>query len=775
MTELNLPLKIKKINKSDIIGDSICCLSASCALSMVLLNLLGHDRSLWYCLLLCMLSLAIILIFSRKWWLFPLIVVGGAVLSLIFCTIFGFGNDLIEYVRGFYQWVMAAYPVMLPYSENGSIIIVQMAVALPVTFVIYLYFRRFFIFAIQPVGFCALLVWVYFRLPEHLLTVFAPCLVSMSTSLAKHTGRMISRKNPESEKLPVGMMQIPAFVIALIILLFSFATSPKTNGSWQAEWLDYLITDISDYLDFHIYGIGGMGSYSISHSGYQPYGDRLGGDINPTNDVVLRIETDIPVLLLGSVNDTYMGSYWYDSGQIGRFRFHSAIWQGKRRAVFSLDKPYGGRTATELYETITDTVTIRITPTFRSYTLFYGGKPLAATTRAGAKIDAYFNLQSELYYEESWKAYSPYVINTVVYDRSVPNFDRIMLELEKLASETEDSYYDDIKETYLQLPADLPERVSIFSADITAGANSPYEKAMAINNWLSENCVYTLTPGDVPEDRDFVDYFLETREGYCTYFASAMTVLARCAELPARYCTGYAMMPSPDGRKASYTATNRTAHAWTEIYFSGIGWVAFDPSGWSLHEPVETDIPDETPEPIQTPQPPVNEVIIGDPADEIIIETPQVEVIHSGRSLWPQLLIIPGGAILLLIIVLIIRFISANIGADSYYRRLCRRYQDRGDRLDAAYRKLLGQLGFLGLKVENADTISTFTRKVDEHMGNDRMSRICRPVISHRFGLGEVSDSDIKALCDLYTETEAIIRKELGIFRYLFRRILLGK
>ena len=38
MTELNLPLKIKKINKSDIIGDSICCLSASCA-SMVLLNL----------------------------------------------------------------------------------------------------------------------------------------------------------------------------------------------------------------------------------------------------------------------------------------------------------------------------------------------------------------------------------------------------------------------------------------------------------------------------------------------------------------------------------------------------------------------------------------------------------------------------------------------------------------------------------------------------------------------------------------------------------------
>lgn len=770
MTELNLP---RKTRISDITGDSICCLAASSALSMVLLNLLGHGKGLWYCLLLCIVSLAIILIFSRKWWLFPLVFFGGALLSLFFCIVFGFMDDVTEYISGFYQWVLAAYPVMLPYSENGSILIVQMAVVLPVTFIVYLYFRKLFIFAVQPVGFCALLVWVYFRLPEHLLTVLAVCLVSMTASLAKHTGRITNKKNPEGEKLPEGMMQIPAFVIGLILLLFSFAVSPKADGVWQAKWLEYLIRDISDYFDYHIYGIGGMGSYNISHTGYQPYGDRLGGDINPTNDVMLRIETDIPVLLLGGVNDTYTGSFWHDSGQIGRFRFGGTIWQSKRRAVFGLDKPLGGKAATELYESITENIKIRITPTFTSYTLFYGGKLLSVTTRAGSKIDAYFNLQSELFYEEGWRANSPYVISTVVYDRSKPDFDNIMLELEKLASEKKDGYYNDIKEIYLQLPDDLPERVFSLAADITADADTPYEKARAIENWLSENCVYTLTPGDVPDGRDFVDYFLETRQGYCTYFASAMTILARCARLPARYCTGYAMKQSLEG--ASYAATDKTAHAWTEVYFSGIGWVAFDPSGWNFYEPVETDTPNETPAPDLTPALPSPDVITELPPEEIVVDTPVAEAPRSNRSIWPQLLIIPGAALLLLIIILTIRLILVNIGSDGYYRRLCRRYPERSDRLDAAYRRLLNQLSFLGLKLENADTISTFARKVDRHMGNDRMSRILQPVISHRFGLMDITDGDIKALCDQYTETEARIRKELGIFRYFLRRILLGK
>lgn len=85
------------------------------------------------------------------------------------------------------------------------------------------------------------------------------------------------------------------------------------------------------------------------------------------------------------------------------------------------------------------------------------------------------------------------------------------------------------------------------------------------------------------------------------------------------------------------------------------------------------------------------------------------------------------------------------------------------------------QLSFLGLKMEPSDTITTFALKVDEYMGNKNMSGVCEPVIRHRFGMADISDTEVMAVCDLYTETETRIRKQLGLLRYLFRRVLLGK
>ena len=79
---------------------------------------------------------------------------------------------------------------------------------------------------------------------------------------------------------------------------------------------------------------------------------------------------------------------------------------------------------------------------------------------------------------------------------------------------------------------------------------------------------------DQPEDVDFVTRFLlDTKEGYCTYFASAMTVLCRMVGLPARYVEGYIAEPDENGEAV---VTGLSAHAWTEVYFKGFGWLTFD-------------------------------------------------------------------------------------------------------------------------------------------------------------------------------------------------------
>ncbi|MCW2839480.1 MAG: hypothetical protein JWR55_963, partial [Aeromicrobium sp.] len=97
---------------------------------------------------------------------------------------------------------------------------------------------------------------------------------------------------------------------------------------------------------------------------------------------------------------------------------------------------------------------------------------------------------------------------------------------------------------------------------------------------------------------DVIAKFLEVKAGYCVHFSSAMAVMARTLDIPSRIAVGYAPGSTNglvDG-ETEYKATSDDLHAWTEIYFEGVGWVRFDPttsvgSGTSFAEPV-ADTPD---------------------------------------------------------------------------------------------------------------------------------------------------------------------------------------
>lgn len=151
-----------------------------------------------------------------------------------------------------------------------------------------------------------------------------------------------------------------------------------------------------------------------------------------------------------------------------------------------------------------------------------------------------------------------------------------MIEELKALNESSKLIYD----KYLQLPETLPQRVKDLAASLTDSAGNNYDKAKAIEKYLAANYTYNLDVPHVPRDRDFVDFFLfDQTEGYCTYFASAMTILARCAGLPARYVEGYMLPPDPvKDRNNMYIVTNMQAHAWVEVYFEGYGWLPFEPT-----------------------------------------------------------------------------------------------------------------------------------------------------------------------------------------------------
>ncbi len=103
------------------------------------------------------------------------------------------------------------------------------------------------------------------------------------------------------------------------------------------------------------------------------------------------------------------------------------------------------------------------------------------------------------------------------------------------------AYPPEIASAYLQLPASLPQRVRDLARRIAAGAATPYDKAVRIQDYLRQSYPYDLKTPPPPGGRDAVDYFLfDAPGGFCTYYASAMAVMLRSQGVAARVATGYA-------------------------------------------------------------------------------------------------------------------------------------------------------------------------------------------------------------------------------------------
>lgn len=95
---------------------------------------------------------------------------------------------------------------------------------------------------------------------------------------------------------------------------------------------------------------------------------------------------------------------------------------------------------------------------------------------------------------------------------------------------------------------------------------------------------YSLTPP--PLGRNAVDDFLfDTREGFCEHYASSFTVLMRSAGIPARVVTGY--QGGYWSQLGNYLLLRYSdAHAWTEVWLRGRGWVRVDPTAAARPERV---------------------------------------------------------------------------------------------------------------------------------------------------------------------------------------------
>ncbi len=353
-----------------------------------------------------------------------------------------------------------------------------------------------------------------------------------------------------------------SWVVATLIIVLLVSTvgfvSPKAEASWPDP-----ITWVTNV------GKGKM----IQRIGYGEDDSYLGGPFIMDDQLIFQAKTTQPLYWRGESKDFYDGHGWVSTID-------------NRRMI-----PLSDSLPNELYDASLET---KAGTQFLNFdkitysTLFHSGEVNrvnhALPVTDGINYSADF---SRLQTEQSTK------LDSYELQVDFPVFYREDL----LASLPE--YSEEIVGRYLETPAELPDRVRELALEITKDKDTPWEKALAIESYLKYgDYTYETTDVAIPgKNDDYVDQFLfDTLKGYCDNFSSSMVIMLRALDIPARWVKGFNSGDyTLDTQTGLYNVEVRSlnAHSWPEVYFSGIGWVPFEPTPSFSSPVVIEDRPDE--------------------------------------------------------------------------------------------------------------------------------------------------------------------------------------
>jgi transglutaminase-like putative cysteine protease len=187
----------------------------------------------------------------------------------------------------------------------------------------------------------------------------------------------------------------------------------------------------------------------------------------------------------------------------------------------------------------------------------------------------------------TWTLADTYMQPTLALSRITPVDQRISYEVlsypEHIAEPRLRPYF---RGWFLDLPAGTNPRAQRFGTLLRQGAQTDAQYiTRVLAHFNEEEFVYTTEPpalGSNPVDR----FLFDTRRGFCEHYASAFTVLMRVAGIPARVVLGYQggeLNPMGD-----YMIVRQSdAHAWSEVWLEGRGWLRVDPTAAVAPERIE--------------------------------------------------------------------------------------------------------------------------------------------------------------------------------------------
>lgn len=154
--------------------------------------------------------------------------------------------------------------------------------------------------------------------------------------------------------------------------------------------------------------------------------------------------------------------------------------------------------------------------------------------------------------------------------------------------------YRKVDKKFLEYYTDYPmggiyDSISKLAKGLVDANAKPVDKVIAVRDFFlrrNENGKrifrYSLKAGaiddpNIPSSKMLYNFLFKTHTGYCTYYAGASLFMLRSLGVPTRFTTGFATVNRSDEKnKGWYWFYASQAHAWTQVYFPGYGWMDFD-------------------------------------------------------------------------------------------------------------------------------------------------------------------------------------------------------
>ncbi len=382
-----------------------------------------------------------------------------------------------------------------------------------------------------------------------------------------------------------------SFAGKYILIVFGVSYILNTALSYLPQKNEsHIITlnQLTDKLDLLEQKINLFFSFDIGFSGGISKGKLGQGGFRYSNSPILDVYTDsnTTIYLRAWVGKNYFNNRWFTFGEEETEEYLEHFGKDFMPEQITLD----------FFKTLSDTNVIKnnvfITDTKINYvnankslvyipTISDGTQNYFRNNYFENKGEGVINTTKDFNIQDGYNLKAVTVLYNDSFKLLADNAERLYKNFDGKNTTLENEYRNFVYSNYIYLPLDLFEPIRDLALEITKDYKSKYDKVLAIQNYLARNYTYNLNP-PTNNEKDFVEYFLfESKQGYCTYYATSMVLMLRALGIPARYVEGY-LVPNDENvsniTQYKRTVFDKNAHAWPEVYFDSIGWLPFEPT-----------------------------------------------------------------------------------------------------------------------------------------------------------------------------------------------------